>query len=244
MFRFICVVTTVVTFLILSIPLLIAEWIIGKFNPTLKDKSSKAVIQWAFGLCLKISGVEVTYIGKERIPTDTAVLYVPNHTSAFDILLTYVQMPSPTGYVAKDSLQKWPLLSNWMRNIHCLFLDRSNIKEGMKMILAAIEKMKSGISICIFPEGTRNKEKDSFLPFHAGSFKNAEKSHCPVVPVAIVNASAMFEDQFPKIKPVRVIIEYGEPIYPDQLDKAQKKNLCGMTEAEIKRMYFKNKELL
>ena len=54
----------------------------------------------------------------------------------------------------------------------------------------------------------------------------------------------MFEDQFPKIKPVRVIIEYGEPIYPDQLDKAQKKNLCGMTEAEIKRMYFKNKELL
>ena len=139
MFRFICVVTTVVTFLILSIPLLIAEWIIGKFNPTLKDKSSKAVIQWAFGFCLKISGVEVTYIGKERIPTDTAVLYVPNHTSAFDILLTYVQMPSPTGYVAKDSLQKWPLLSNWMRNIHCLFLDRSNIKEGMKMILAAIE---------------------------------------------------------------------------------------------------------
>ena len=93
-------------------------------------------------------------------------------------------------------------------------------------------------------EAARNKEKDSFLPFHAGSFKIAEKSHCPVVPVAIVNASAMFEDQFPKIKPVRVIIEYGEPIYPDQLDKAQKKNLCGMTEAEIKRMYFKNKELL
>lgn len=244
MFRFICIVSFVVLFLILSIPLLIAEWIIGKFNMDLKNKSSLALIQFAFGICLKISGAKITYLGEERIPADTAVLYVPNHRSFFDILLTYVRVPRPTGYVSKKEMIKWPLLSNWMRNLHCLFLDRNNIKEGMKTILSAVEKMKSGISICIFPEGTRNKVNDTFLPFHAGSFKIAEKSHCPIIPVAIVNAGAMLEDQFPKVKPVKVIIEYGEPIYPDQLAKEQRKNLCSITEEAIRSMYFKNKQLL
>ena len=58
-----------------------------------------------------------------------------------------------------------------MGRSHC-----KNIKEGMKTILAAIEKAKNGISICIFPEGTRNKTADTFLPFHEGSFKIAEKA--------------------------------------------------------------------
>ena len=244
MFRFICIIITVTLFLILSIPLLIAEWIIGKFNMDLKNRSSLQIVLWAFRLCLKISGVKITYLGEDRIPTDTAVLYVPNHRSFFDILLTYVRVPRPTGYVAKDSLAKVPLLSIWMRYLHCLFLDRSNVKEGMKVILAAIEKMKSGISICIFPEGTRNKVNDTFLPFHAGSFRIADKSNCPIVPVAIVNAGAILEDQFPRVRPVKVIVEYGEPIYPDRLDKAQRKNLCAMTEEAIREMYFKNKELL
>ena len=244
MIRFICIVAFVVLYLICSIPLLIAEWIIGKFNMDFKNRSSLAFVNFAFRVCLKISGVKVTYLGEERIPLDTAVLYVPNHRSFFDILLTYVRVPRPTGYIAKDGLAKWPLLSNWMRNLHCLFLNRENIKEGMKVILTAIEKMKSGISICVFPEGTRNKVNDTFLPFHAGSFKIAEKSHCPIVPVAIVNASAMLEDQFPKVKPVKVIVEYGEPIYPDRLDKSQRKNLCSLTEEAIRTMYFKNKELI
>lgn len=244
MFRFICIASFVVLFLIFSIPLLIAEWIIGKFNMDFKNRSSLALIQAAFRVCLWVSGADITYLGEDRIPTDTAVLYVPNHRSFFDILLTYVRVPRPTGYVAKDGLKKWPLLSNWMLNLHCLFLDRENIKEGMKVILTAIEKMKSGISICIFPEGTRNKTSDDFLPFHAGSLKIAEKSHCPIIPVAIVNANAMLEDQFPRVIPVKVIIEYGEPIYPDALDKAQKKNLCGIVEEEIRKMYHKNKELL
>lgn len=87
-----------------------------------------------------------------------------------------------------------------MKNLHCLFLDRDNIKEGMKTILTAIEKAKNGISICIFPEGTRNKTSDTFLPFHEGSFKIAEKAGVPIIPMTIVNSAAVFEDQFPKIK--------------------------------------------
>lgn len=242
MIRFIFAGSFVVLFLILSIPVLIVEWIIGKFNKRAKDKSSLAIVNWAFGVVLWIAGTKIIVIGEDRIPQDTAVLYVGNHRSFFDILLTYVRVPRLTGYVAKKEMKKVPLLSNWMKNLHCLFLDRDNIKEGLKTILTAIEKVKNGISICIFPEGTRNRVKDTFLPFHEGSFKIADKGGVPIVPISIVNSGAVFEDQFPKIRKVTVVIEYCEPIYIPELEKEQRKALGTYVSGIISDTYFKNKK--
>lgn len=244
MIRFIILVIFVVLFLVLSIPLLIAEWIIGKFNMDLKNKSSLAIVNWAFRGCLRIAGVSVTVKGEENVPKDTAVLYVANHRSYFDILLTYVRVPRPTGYIAKKEMLRYPLLVNWMKNLHCLFLDRKDVKEGLKTILEAIEKVKSGISICIFPEGTRNKESDTFLPFHEGSFKIAEKSGCPIVPICLNNSAAVFEDHLPKIKKAHVVIEYCKPVYIKDLPKEQKKFVGAYVKEIIEETYFRNKELV
>ncbi|MDD3219094.1 MAG: lysophospholipid acyltransferase family protein [Lachnospiraceae bacterium] len=225
MIRFFLVCIVVIGFLILSIPVLIVEWIIGKFNPRAKDISSLRIVQGVFNICLWITGAKITIIGEENVPKDTAVLYVGNHRSFFDILLTYVRCGNRTGYVAKKEMEKIPLLSNWMRYLHCLFIDRTNVKEGLKVILAAIDKVKNGISICIFPEGTRNKGGSDLelLPFHEGSFKIAQKTGCPIVPMALNHTSAIFEDQFPRMRPVHVILEYLPPVYIKDLDKEQKK---------------------
>lgn len=239
MIRFILTAICVVSFLVLSIPLLIAEWIIGKFNPDLKSRTSLAIVNWAFGLVIRIAGTKVIVLGEENIPKDTAVLYVGNHRSYYDIILTYVRVPRPTGYVAKKEVKKFPLLSHWMCNLHCLFLDRKNIKEGFKTILAAIEKVKSGISICIFPEGTRNKVNDTFLPFHEGSFKIAEKGNVPIIPMTIVNSAAIFEDHIPKIKKATVVIEYGKPVYVNELDKETRKSLSTYVSGIIADTYFR-----
>lgn len=244
MIRFLGVASFVILFLILSIPLLIAEWIIGKFNMELKNRSSLSIVNWAFRVCLKLAGVSVTVIGEENVPEDTAVLYVGNHRSYFDILLTYVRVPRPTGYVAKKEMLRYPLLVNWMKNLHCLFLDRNDIKQGLKTILTGIEKVKSGISICIFPEGTRNRVNDTFLPFHEGSFKIAEKSGCPIVPISINNSAAIFEDHLPKMKKAHVVIEYGAPIYIKELPKEERKFIGTKVQGIIKETYFKNKELV
>ncbi len=240
MIRLLIVSTFVILFLILSTPLMFAEWIIGKFNMDLKNRSSLAIVNWAFRWVARLAGVKVIALGEENIPKDTAVLYAGNHRSFFDIVLTYVRVPRPTGYIAKKEMEKVPLLSVWMKDLHCLFLDRDNIKEGMKTILQAVEKAKSGISICIFPEGTRNKVPDTFLPFHEGSFKIAEKANIPVIPMTIVNSAGVFEDHFPKLKKATVVISYGEPIYPDRLPKEEKKVLGskvrGIIEAEYNRI--------
>lgn len=242
MIRFLLVCTTVIGFLILSIPILIVEWIIGKFSPYTKAISSLRIVQGVFRLCLWFTGVKITVIGEENVPKDTPVLYIGNHRSFFDILITYTRCPNLTGYVAKKELSKFPLLSNWMRYLHCLFLDRKDIKQGLKTILEAAEKVKAGISICIFPEGTRNTNPDEaeLLPFHEGSFKIASKAKCPIVPMAMSNTAQIWENHFPTIKPCHVILEYGKPIYLDELDKEDKKHVGAYTQKIISEMIKKH----
>ena len=103
-----------------------------------------------------------------------------------------------------------------------------------------IEYVKQGISICIFPEGTRNKTGNEMLPFKEGSLKIAEKAGCAIIPVALSNTSAIFEDQFPKIKKRHVILEYGKPIYAKDLSKEERKFLGAYTRGMIQKMLDKN----
>lgn len=225
MIRFLLVASSVILFLILFSPVLVIEWIIGKFNKEKKDYSSLRIVQNAFKFILWITGVKVTVIGEENV-LDEAVLFIGNHRSFFDILLTYSRCKRLTGYVAKKEMDRFPLLNNWMRNLYCLFLDRENPKEGLKTILTAIDYVKKGISICIFPEGTRNKgEELSMLPFKEGSFKIASKTGCAIVPISLNNTAEIFENHFPKIKKAHVIIEYGKPIYYKDLDKETQKHV-------------------
>lgn len=91
-----------------------------------------------FRCLLKLAGVTITVKGEENIPKDTAVLYVGNHRSYFDILTGYTTVPTLLGFVAKKEMEKIPILRTWMANVNCLFLDRKNIKEGLKTILQGI----------------------------------------------------------------------------------------------------------
>lgn len=227
MIRFLLIVLFLVIFLVLSIPVFLVEWIIGKFRPHARDISSLRIVQAGFKIIIRISGIRLTVTGEENIPKDTAVLYIGNHRSYFDIVLTYARCPGLTGYVAKKEMLKIPLLSRWMKFLHCQFLDRSDIREGLKTILAAVEEIKNGVSIMIFPEGTRSKNSSELemLPFHEGSFKIAAKTGCPIIPVAISGSSAAFEDHFPRVRPVHVTIQYGTPIYPKELPREEQKFL-------------------
>lgn len=240
MIRFLLIAAFLILYLVLTIPILVIEWVLGKFDKPASDMRSLRLVQWAFRLMLKMAGTQITVIGEENVPVNEPVLYVANHSSYFDILLTYSRCPGLTGYIAKKSMEKAPLLSTWMKRLHCLFLDRENIKEGLKTILIGIEKVKQGISICIFPEGTRNYEKE-LLPFKEGSLKIAEKSGCPIVPIAITNSSEIFEKHLPRIKPCKVVLEYGKPIYPKTLDKQDQKFLGAYTQKKIQEMLDKNK---
>lgn len=242
MIRLILALIFVLLYLIIGIPILGIEWIIGKFNPKAADISQLRMVQWAFRVIIFISGTKLTVIGEENVPKDTPVLYIGNHKSYFDIIITYARCPRLTGYIAKDSMKKVPLLRTWMRRLHCLFINREDVKEALKTILAGIDNVKDGISMCIFPEGTRNKNPEGMLPFKEGSFKIAEKTGCPIVPMAITNSAEILENHLPRIKAVPVILEYGKPIYPNELDKETKKKLGAYCQNVIEEMLEKHKQ--
>jgi len=233
----------VVLFLILSIPLMIAEWIVGKFNIMAKYRSSMVIIRWAFRVVLKLCGTKIIIYGGENIPDDRSVLFVGNHRSIFDILLLYTQVKTATGIISKKEVGKVPLLRSWMISIGCLFLDRSNIKEGLKMVLESIERVKAGLSILIFPEGTRNKG-EGLLPFKGGSFKIAEKSGCDIIPFAIINSEAIFEAQKPFVRKASVGLVFGEPIVTAGMSRDELKALPDMTRDIILDMYNDKYDLI
>lgn len=238
MIRFILAIVVVVLYLVLGIPLLVAEWLIGKRDRRLRDLQSIGAVRAVFRLVLLIAGVRVTVKGRENIPENSAVLYVGNHRSYFDIVVGYVTAPGLVGFIAKKEMEKIPLLAAWMRYLNCLFLDRQNIKEGLKTILAGIEQIKRGVSVWIFPEGTRNGLKDplDMLPFKEGSLKIAEKSGCPVVPVAITGTAEILERQFPFIRPSHVTIEFGTPFVLKELGPEFQKFPGAYVEGRIRAM--------
>ncbi len=241
MIRTILILLFVTLFFIVGLPILGITWVIGHFNPYMKDIICLRAVQFVFKLILFIGGVKVSVYGEEFVPKNEAVLYIGNHRGLFDTIITYARCPGLTGYVAKDSMLKIPFLNTWMKRLHCLFLNRSDIREGMKMILTGIDQIKNGISMCIFPEGTRCRSEieTDMLPFKEGSFKMAEKTGCAIIPMALTHTADIFEKHVPFIKRTHVVLMYGEPIYVKNLDKAQKKHLGAYTQQIIKDMLEK-----
>ncbi|NLK28090.1 MAG: 1-acyl-sn-glycerol-3-phosphate acyltransferase [Clostridiales bacterium] len=241
--RLILVILFLILFFILSIPLFLVEYLIGKFNRRAMVASSQKIVVAAFRIILFLSGVKITAIGIENVPKDEAVLYIANHRSYFDVLVSYVTVPTLTGFMAKKEIKKVPFLRTWMGFLQCLFLDRDDVRQGMKVILKAIEQVKEGYSVFISPEGTRNQGKE-MLPFKAGSFKVAEKTGCAIIPVSISNTDEIFENHQPWIRKAHVVIEYGKPVYPKDLDRDQLRSINTHIQEIIRKTLEKNASLI
>lgn len=238
MIRFILVALCLLLYLILFIPTMFFLLIVKRFKPEMASTIAQAMVRNTFRLLLFLAGAKVEVRGQNNIPKDGGVLFVSNHRSYFDILAGYGYTYKPLGFVAKYEMIRIPLLRQWMKILNCLFLNRKDIKQGLKTILLGIEKVKSGISIWICPEGTRNLNDDvtDVKDFKEGSLKIAEKGKVPIIPVAIYGTYEIWEQHLPYMKKNKVIIEYGEPVIIDELSDADKKKLGAYTRGKIVNM--------
>jgi len=244
MIRFILEVLFVLIFLILSIPFIIILWLLGFIWPHFRANVSQIIVGNAFKIVWWISGSKLTIKGEENIPADRPVLFVPNHRSIFDIVIGYSRIKKQIGFVSKKEMRKVPIFSSWMALMNCQFLDRKDVRKGLKVILKCVDLIKDGVSIVIFPEGTRNKGDEPLQTFHDGSFKIAEKTGCVIVPMVLNNTDAVFEKQFPKIKPRNVMVEYLPPIDVSTLSREEKKQISSTVFNMIKETYIKNDEAI
>ena len=137
MIRTILAAILIIFFFIVTIPVLFILWIIGLINMKVHDVISYGIMKIAFSIILFVCGAKVSVEGIDNIPKDKPVLYVGNHRSYFDIIVLYRYVVGPTGFIAKKEFRKVPVLGHWISCLHGIFLDRKDIKAGLKTILEA-----------------------------------------------------------------------------------------------------------
>lgn len=226
---------------IISIPLLLIECVVRKINEKAAAAFAIRIVRIVFNVAMFVSGCKKHIKGLENIPRDTPVMFAANHRSFYDILLAYSSIASQhvqVAFISKIEIKEFPMIAQWMYFLNCLFMDRGNMKQNMGVILNAISLVKDGYSIYIAPEGTRNAT-DTLLPFKEGSMKIATKTKVPIIPVCIKETEEIMENHLPWIHGGDIYIEYGAPVYPDQLEGDDKKHIGAYVQNIIQQMYDK-----
>ncbi len=141
-----------------------------------------------------MAGGRVEVVGLENIPKEDNVCFISNHQGCADIPLMIAYMPKTAGFIAKKELGHIPILSWWMRAMHCVFIDRKNKKQSLKAIQQGIENIKQGHAMVIFPEGTRSKGK-AMGKFKPGSLKIALQSNALIVPLTVNGTYKLLEEK-------------------------------------------------
>ncbi|MEA5085529.1 MAG: lysophospholipid acyltransferase family protein [Lachnospiraceae bacterium] len=183
------------------------------------DKYVYEIVQKWSANRVKDTGAKVFVHGRENIPSMGTVVFIGNHQSNFDFALLLAELNVPVGFIAKVELIKIPLIKDWMNLIHCLFMDRGDMKQQLKTILEGIELLKNGHSLIVFPEGTRSKD-GKIGEFKAGTFKLATKAKVPIVPFTIRGAADVLENNSHyRIAPAEVHLYIHKPIDVATMDK-------------------------
>ena len=242
MIRLILIIIFLILFFTVGQLSLLIGFLLSIFDKELEYKFYKRIINIVFDVILFISGVSVEVIGKENSETylnnGVSKLLISNHRSFFDIIAGYGIYKDKVCYMSKDELKKFFLLKIWMDKINCIFIDRKNIKEAMKSIIVAIRNIQNGISVWIFPEGTRNKNENQLdlLEFKEGSFSIAKKTGCEIVPIAFLNTDDVFEKHFPIIKKTKVKVIIGKSFFVKDLDSEYSDRVSVYAMNEIKKL--------
>lgn len=239
-FRAFRVIAFLVYYLTSTIPLRRRLRILAQTDPKKSNELAFASVRKAIRHIMDIAGIDVTVDGLENIP-DRSVLYVGNHCSYFDIVTLAGVVPGTVGFVAKQELLKIPGLASWMKLIHCLFLDRGDLRQGLDTIMEGVGYLKDGYSMAIYPEGTRSKT-GQMAEFHGGSLKMAQRAKAPVVPVATSGTRDIYENNKGFVlTPSKVHISFGQPFVITDLPPAERKFASDYTKKSIQDLLDKQK---
>ena len=166
---------------------------------------------------IDMAGVNFVVNGVEKIPENQPVIFTPNHAGAFDIPAICLTAPKPPIFMAKKELGQIPVLKKWMDAVDCVFVDRANKKSAHSSLQQAIDAVKDGRSIVIFPEGTRSKNGE-IGEFRGGAMKIAMETGAVVVPVLLEGTRDRLEATG-NVTAGTVYVTYLDPVETKDLEK-------------------------
>jgi 1-acyl-sn-glycerol-3-phosphate acyltransferase len=160
---------------------------------------------------LVVSRIKVSVKGLSNIDPSSPYIYMPNHQSNFDIPVLLGHLTVQFRWLAKKELFKIPIFGHAMRNVGYISIDRSDRQSAFESLKVAAEKIKSGVSVLIFPEGTRSRD-GKIRPFKKGGFVMAIDSGVPIVPVVITGTRSIMPKGRFRVYPGHVSMVIHKPI--------------------------------
>jgi 1-acyl-sn-glycerol-3-phosphate acyltransferase len=180
------------------------------------------------------SGVRVSVTGIERIDTGRPYIFMSNHQSNFDIPVLLGHLPVQFRWLAKAELFRIPVFGRAMRGAGYISIDRADRAAAFDSLHQAAEKIRQGVSILIFPEGTRSL--DGFLrTFKKGGFVLAIQAGVPIVPVVVRGTFDIMPKHRLLIRPRDVTVDVGAPIAVEGVNYASKETLMEAVREAIQR---------
>ena len=205
-----------------------------KSNAKLIDR----IIRFWAGILVKAAGIDLRIEGADKIDPNQRYILVGNHYSYFDIPCIFTAINTqPIRFMAKVSLFKIPIFGWAIGRAGFIPIDRKNRRTAVKSFDLAVERIRKGNTIVVFPEEGRSRER-AMRPFQRGGFLLALKSGLPILPVAIDGTYDVFPATRWSIKPGPVTIKVGNPIPTEGLTVRAKKDLAQQSREQISRMLF------
>ena len=184
--------------------------------------------------------VTIKSYGQENIPEEDGFMFFPNHQGMYDALAMIDSCPKPFSLVYKIELKDIPFLKQIAKCMKAFFIDRDDVRQSMKVIMAVSKEVEKGRNYTIFPEGTRSKNGNKLGEFKGGSFKAATKVNCPIVPVALIDSFKPFDSH--SLKPVEVQVHYLKPLYYDEYKDMKTTEIAEEVQSRIEKVIKENKK--
>ena len=162
--------------------------------------------------------IRVEVRGRERIPANTACIFMSNHISNLDPPALIPRIPGRTSAFLKRSLMKIPVLGYAFRLGEFIPVDRDGrVESAQQSVADARRVLEKGLHITTFVEGTRSRD-GRLLPFKKGPFYLAKEANAPCIPVSIYGTETMMAKGSLKVHPGTAHIVFHLPIYPGKYE--------------------------
>jgi len=184
--------------------------VVFSFFANAENNVHKVANIWARTL-LMMCGTTVEVIGGENVLLGKPQVFMANHQSDFDILITLAFLPGQFRWLAKKELFAIPVFGQAMKSAGYIEIDRQNHQKALQSLDMAALRIRQGKSVMTFPEGTRSRDGE-IKAFKQGTFYLAIQSGAPIVPIAIIGSGAIMPKRSLKIKSGRIRMVIDKPI--------------------------------
>jgi len=203
---------------------------------SLIDKNGRKVhfycaVPWA-RVILRVCGITVNVAGLEHVEPNAPRIYMTNHQSFFDIFALLACLPVNFKFILKQELMKIPFLGPAMRKAGYIGIERDDPRKAVQSMKQAADRIRTGASVLIFPEGTRSSD-GRLQDFKKGGFNLAVKAGCDIVPIGIRDSYRIAPKGSLKIQKGAFELRIGKPVSLSGIGKRDTPQLMEKVRSEI-----------